>query len=65
MKSKSLGHGDQSAFDFSKEMLNENPTAGINIETIYFHPKLGWCVFEYLLCEETQSVNPYTSPPLS
>lgn len=63
MFSKPLGHGDQSAFDFSKEMLDGNPTGGMNIETIYFNPKRGYCVFEYLLCEESQSVNPFTSHP--
>lgn len=63
MFSKPLKKNDQSAFDFSVEMLNGNPVGGINIETIYNHPKNGYFVFEFLLCDEKQHVNPFTSHP--
>lgn len=61
--SKSLGHYDQSGFDFVQEMLCGDNTAAINFDRVQKHPKLGYIIFEYLLCEEAQSVTPYSSHP--
>lgn len=62
--SKSLGHADESGFVFAQEMLCGDPTAAINFDRIQRHPKRGYIIFEYLLCEESQPhVTPYTSHP--
>ncbi len=61
--SKKLGHGDESGFLFAQEMLAGDPTAGINFDRLQKHPKDGYIIFEFLLCEEVQSVTPYTSHP--
>ncbi|MBR1530187.1 MAG: hypothetical protein IJ642_12950 [Oscillospiraceae bacterium] len=63
MNSKALGHDDSSGFNFVKEMLNGDPTAGINFDRLQRHPQKGYIIFEWLLCEETQWVTPYTSHP--
>ena len=61
--SKPLGHGDESGFEFSKEMLGEDCTAAINFDRLQKHPQAGYIMIEYLLCEEAQKVTPYTSHP--
>lgn len=61
--SKSLGHGDESGFEFAKEMLAEDVTAAINFDRLQRHPTKGYIIFEFLLCEEEQHVTPYTSHP--
>lgn len=61
--SKRLGHDDQSGFEFSKELLGEDYTAAINFDRLQKHPESGYIIFEYLLCEEDQTVTPYTSHP--
>lgn len=61
--SKSLGKSDESGFILSQEMLEGDPTAGINFDRIQKHPLEGYIIFEYLLCEESQTVTPYTSHP--
>lgn len=61
--SKKLNHDDQSGFEFSKELLGEDSTAAINFDRLQKHPKKGYIIIEYLLCEEAQSVTPYTSHP--
>lgn len=61
--SKKLGHDDESGFDFSQEMLAGDATCAINFDRLQKHPSLGYIIFEYLLCEETQYVTPYTSHP--
>jgi|GEM_PF-1059144 len=61
--SKKLGHDDQSGFEFSKELLGDDCTAAINFDRLQKHPKLGYIIIEYLLCEETQKVTPYSSHP--
>ena len=63
MKSKSLGHDDISGFDFVQEMLDGDVTCAINFDRLQLHPTKGYIIFEYLLCEESQSVNPHTSHP--
>ena len=61
--SKSLGHNDSSGFDFSQEMLQGDETFAINFDRIQKHPVLGYIIFEYLRCHESQSVTPYSSHP--
>lgn len=61
--SKALEHNDLSGFEFIKEMLDGNPTAGINFDSLRFHPDKGYIIIELLLCEAAQSVTPYTSHP--
>jgi len=61
--SKSLGHGDENSFYFAQEMLAGDVTAGINFDRLQKHPVRGYIIFEFLLCEEAQSVTPYTSHP--
>ncbi len=61
--SKTLGHDDESGFNFAKEMLGENHTAAVNFDRLQKHPIKGYIIFEYLLCEERQAVSPYTSHP--
>lgn len=61
--SKKLNHDDQSGFEFSKELLCEDCTAAINFDRLQKHPERGYIIIEYLLCEETQSVTPYSSHP--
>ena len=61
--SKQLGKADESGFYFSQEMLSGDPTAAINFDRLQKHPEQGYIIFEYLLCEEEQMVNPHTSHP--
>ena len=62
-KSKALGSDDVSGYDFVKEILKGDPTCAINFYRLQKHPKRGYIIFELLLCEEAQSVNPHTSDP--
>lgn len=62
-ESKPLIHDDSSGFAFTQEMLAGDPTAAINFDRIQKHPRKGYILFEYLLCEEKQTVTPYTSHP--
>ena len=61
--SKALGSEDISGFDFVKEILDGDPTFAINFDRLQKHPKKGYIVFEFLLCEERQKVSPHTSHP--
>ena len=64
--SKGLGHADDSGTAFAMEMLDGDPTAGINFDRLQKHPKEGYIIFEYLLCDERQfprRITPYTSHP--
>lgn len=63
MKSKALAHDDSSGFEFAQEMLCGDVTAAINFDRIQKHPQKGYIIFEYLLCEEAQTVTPHTSHP--
>lgn len=63
VKSKPLGIDDISGFDFVKEILDGDPTCAINFDRVQHHPEKGYIIFEFLLCEEAQSVNPHTSHP--
>lgn len=62
-QSKPLSGSDQSGAEFAKEMLDGDETAGINFDRVQKHPQKGYIIFEYLLCEEAQMVNPHTSHP--
>ena len=62
-KSKALGSDDVSGFDFVKEILKEDPTCAINFDRLQKYPTRGCVIFEFLLCEEAQSVNSHTSHP--
>ena len=44
--SKSLGHDDQSGFEFVKELLGGESTAAINFDRLQKHPRLGYIIFE-------------------
>lgn len=61
--SKQLDHDDESGFKFSQEMLDGDITGAINFDRLQKHPKYGYIIFEYLLCEQKQKVTPYTSHP--
>lgn len=61
--SKPLGHDDQSGFSLVQEMLKGDPTYAINFDRLQKHPKYGYLIFEFLLCEESQVVTPNTSHP--
>jgi len=61
--SKPLGIEDESGFAFVKEILSGDSTYAINFDRLQKHPTHGYIIFEFLLCEEAQSVNPHTSHP--
>ena len=61
--SKALGSDDISGFDFVKEILDGDSTFAINFDRLQKHPIKGYIIFEFLLCEEKQRVNPHSSHP--
>jgi viroplasmin and RNaseH domain-containing protein len=61
--SKPLGGSDESGFNFAKEMLDGDVTSAINFDRLQKHPSEGYIIFEYLLCDEKQTVDPFTSHP--
>jgi hypothetical protein len=61
--SKPLGHEDESGFKFVQEILSGDPTYAINFDRLQLHPKLGYIIFEMLLCEASQAVTPNSSHP--
>lgn len=63
ISSKPLGIDDESGFAFVKEMLRGDVTCAINFDRLQKHPEKGYIIFEFLLCKETQKVNPWTSHP--
>lgn len=64
MTSKPLGIDDISGFEFVKEILNGDPTYAINFDRIQWDNKFNqYVIVEFLLCEEAQSVTPFTSHP--
>lgn len=62
-KSKKLGHDDTSGFEFVKRALGDHVTAAVNFDRLQKDPTKGYIIFEFLKCEEEQSVTPYTSHP--
>jgi len=64
MTSKPLGIDDISGFEFVKEILHGDPTYAINFDRIQWDNKYNqYVIVEFLLCEEAQSVSPFTSHP--
>ena len=61
--SKALGSDDISGFSFVKDILDGDPTFAINFDRLQKHPSEGYIIFEFLLCEERQKVNPHSSHP--
>jgi hypothetical protein len=65
--SKQLGIEDTSAFEFVKEMLQGDPTYGINFDRIQWDSsEQRYVIVEFLLCDEQQfsrGITPYTSHP--
>lgn len=61
--SKVLGHDDTSGFEFVKRTLGDNVTAAVNFDRLQKDPEKGYIIFEFLKCEESQMVNPYSSHP--
>jgi hypothetical protein len=61
--SKPLVHDDSSGFEFVKEILQGEPTYAINFDRLQKHPLHGYIIFEFLLCEQHQTVTPYSSHP--
>ncbi len=61
--SKALGHDDTSGFEFVKRTLGNNVTAAVNFDRLQKDPQRGYIIFEFLKCEESQKVTPYTSHP--
>lgn len=53
----------QSGFQFAREMLCGDVTAAVNFDRLQKHPAMGYILFEYLLCDEKQTVTPHTSHP--
>ena len=65
--SKPLGTGDASAVEFVQEMLQGDPTYGINFDRVQWDSEEErYVIVEFLLCEERQfkrGVTPYSSHP--
>lgn len=61
-ESKALGHDDESGFLFAQEMLAGDVTAAVNFDRFMRHPKQGFIIMEYLLCEEDQMAKHNTTP---
>ena len=61
--SKPLTHEDESGFSFVKEILDGDATYAINFDRLQKHPQIGYIIFEFLLCDEAQTVDPLTSHP--
>lgn len=61
--SKTLGHDDTSGFEFVKRTLGDNVTAAVNFDRLQKDPENGYIIFEFLKCEENQTVTPYSSHP--
>lgn len=65
--SKPLGFEDTSSFEFVKEILQGDPTYGINFDRVQWDSKEErYVIVEFLLCAEKQferGVTPYTSHP--
>ena len=61
--SKPLGIEDESGFSFVKEVLQGDNTCAINFDRLQKHPQRGYIIFELLLCEEHQTVSPFSSHP--
>ncbi len=55
--SKPLENSDVSGSEFSKEMLNGDPTFGINFDRIQYHKSAKrYVILEYLLCDDPELI---------
>jgi len=67
--SKPLGHSDDSAFSFVREMLKGQNNYGINLDRLmYLKSENKFIIFEFQKCEERQSergITPHTSHPIN
>lgn len=55
---------DNSSFAISKACLGFDVNYGFNVDKVLFFPQVQECaIFEYLLCEASQKINPYSSHP--
>lgn len=55
---------DNSSFAISKACLGFDVNHGFNVDKVLFFPQVQECaIFEYLLCEASQRINPYSSHP--
>jgi hypothetical protein len=61
--SKKLGHWDENSFLFKKEMLSGDVGYSIDFDGVQKHKERGYIIWEFLLCEKNQFVDPYTSHP--
>lgn len=65
--SKPLKNSDESGFEFVKEMLDGDPTYGINFDRIQWDSEEeNWVIIEYLRCHDKQfsrGITPHTSHP--
>lgn len=61
--SKPLKNPDISAFELHRRIFGDIPTAAVNFDALYLHPQYCYVIFEFLLCDEKQTVTPYTSHP--
>lgn len=65
--SKPLEVSDESGFEFVKEMLDGDPTFGINFDRIQWDSEgENWVIIEYLRCHKKQfsrGITPYSSHP--
>ena len=59
-KSKPIGKIDEASKEFIMELLGEEETHGIDIDSIYYIRGKGWIIFEFLKCD---TVDPYESHP--
>lgn len=60
---KKLGHWDESGFLFNKEMLDGDFSFAVNFDNLTKHKTVGWIIFEFLCCEESQTIDPFSSHP--
>lgn len=61
--SKPLRNPDISGFNFMQEVMAGEPGAAINFDCLLRKSDGTYLIFELLLCEEYQTVDPWTSHP--
>jgi hypothetical protein len=65
--SKPLGHYDSNGFEFSKELLDNDSTFGVDFDRIQWDTVNNqYVIVEHLLCDKKQyqnGITPYTSHP--
>lgn len=58
--SKPIGTADEGAKELIMEIMGEELTGGLDIDSLYHIPDRGWVVLEFLKCD---SVRPFDSHP--